>query len=241
MKRDYSISIAIATYNGEKYIKEQIDSILKQLNSDDEIIISDDGSSDNTIKIIKSINDKRIKVFDGPHNGVKQNFANAISKCSGEYIFLSDQDDVWMDNKVEVVLKNFDKENLSCIVHDCIVFDSNTNEEIEKSFYKIRNSKEGIIKNICKNSYIGCCMIFKKEFKEKILPIPNNIEMHDQWIGIICEKYGKSKFINDKLIKYRRHGNNVSKMHHHPLFTMIKNRIVFVNELLRRMKICNKK
>lgn len=232
MKRNYSISIALATYNGEKYIKEQIDSILKQLNNDDEIIISDDGSNDNTINIINSFNDKRIKIYDGPRNGVKQNFANAISKCTGSYIFLSDQDDIWMDNKVEIVLNNFEKENCSCIVHDCIVFDSNSNVILEDSFYKLRNSKKGIIKNIWKNSYIGCCMAFKNEIKEYILPIPNDIEMHDQWIGIICEKYGKSIFINDKLIKYRRHENNVSELKHHPLFTMIKNRWKFIFNLL---------
>ena len=84
MNRNYSISVAIATYNGEKYIKEQLESILKQLNKNDEIIISDDGSADKTIEIAKSFNDKRIKIINGPKNGVKQNFANAIKNCNGK-------------------------------------------------------------------------------------------------------------------------------------------------------------
>lgn len=234
MKRDYFISVAMATYNGEKYIREQLESILKQLNEDDEIIISDDGSTDNTINIIKSFEDKRIKIFHGPHNGVKQNFANAIYNCTGKYIFLSDQDDIWCNNKVNIVLKNFEKEKCMCIVHDCIVFDSNNNDNIYDSFYKYRNSGSGIIKNIWKNTYIGCCMAIDAMIKNIILPIPNNIEMHDQWIGLLCEKKSKSLFINDKLINYRRHNDNVTNMKHYSLWKMIKNRVKIMIELIRR-------
>lgn len=234
MKRDYFISVAMATYNGEKYIREQLESILKQLNEDDEIIISDDGSTDNTINIIKSFEDKRIKIFDGPRNGVKQNFANAIYNCTGKYIFLSDQDDIWCDNKINIVLKNFEKEKCMCIVHDCIVFDSSNDDVIYDSFYKYRNSGRGIIKNIWKNTYIGCCMTIDARMKNTILPIPNDIEMHDQWIGLLCEKEGKSLFINDKLINYRRHNDNVTNMKHYSVWRMIKNRVRIMIKLIRR-------
>lgn len=234
MKRDYFISVAMATYNGEKYIREQLESILKQLNEDDEIIISDDGSTDNTINIIKSFGDKRIKIFDGPRNGVKQNFANAIYNCTGKYIFLSDQDDIWCDNKINIVLKTFEKEKCMCIVHDCIVFDSSNDDVIYDSFYKYRNSGRGIIKNIWKNTYIGCCMTIDARMKNTILPIPNDIEMHDQWIGLLCEKEGKSLFINDKLINYRRHNDNVTNMKHYSVWRMIKNRVRIMIKLIRR-------
>ena len=227
------VSVAMATYNGEKYIKQQIDSILNNLDENDEIIISDDGSTDNTKNIIEEYNDSRIKLIDGPKNGLKQNFANAINNCNGKYIFLSDQDDIWMNDKVEKVIKTFEKEKCMCVIHDCEVFDSETGNIIYDSFYKFRNSKKGIIKNIWKNSYIGCCMAIDSKMKQYILPIPNDIEMHDQWIGVLSEKYGKSCFINDKLIKYRRHSNNVSEMHHYPLMKMIKNRIVFIRKVLK--------
>ena len=233
MKRDYFISVAMATFNGEKYIKEQLESILCQLTKEDEIIISDDGSKDNTIKIIKSLKDKRIKIINGPQNGVKQNFANAISSCNGKYIFLADQDDIWKDKKVEKVLHAFEKEKCLCVVHDAKVFDSDSNEIIMDSFYEFRNSKSGIIKNIIKNSYIGCCMAFDSCIKNKILPIPNDIEMHDQWIGIMCEKYGKSIFSNDQLVLYRRHGNNVSDMKHYPLMKMVMNRLIFIIKIMK--------
>ncbi len=234
MKRDYFVSVAMATYNGEKYIKEQLDSILSQLNVDDELIISDDGSTDNTLNIIEAYHDRRIKIYNGPRKGVKQNFANAISHCNGKYIFLSDQDDTWTENKIVIMLEAFENnEQVKVVVHDNVIVDENMNI-IEESFYKLRNSKPGIIKNIIKNSYIGCCMAFDASLKEKILPIPNNIEMHDQWIGIICEKYGKSVFIKDRLINYCRHGDNVSSLNHYPLSKMLKNRFIFIKELLKK-------
>ena len=99
------ISVCMASYNGEKYIKEQIDSILKQLSDEDELVISDDGSTDNTLSVIQSIHDKRIKLIhnQGEH-GYSRNFENALKNSKGDYIFLSDQDDVWKDNKVETIL-----------------------------------------------------------------------------------------------------------------------------------------
>ena len=192
MDSNIRVSVAMATYNGEKYIKEQIDSILTNLKENDELVISDDGSKDRTREIIAEYikNDSRIKLIDGPKNGVKQNFANAISNCNGEYIFLTDQDDIWVDNKVELVLKCFNKEKCTLVIHDNQVI--NENEEVViPSFFEYRKSGAGKFKNIWKNTYIGCCMAFKSEIKKDILPIPNNIEMHDQWIGIVNEMVRK--------------------------------------------------
>lgn len=229
-----NVSIAMATYNGQKYIKEQIDSILVNMIDGDELIISDDGSKDNTINIIKSYSksDSRIKLFENKYeHGVKKNFENALLNCNNSIIYLSDQDDIWTDDKIEKTIKYFEKYNL--IIHDCTVINENNNIIID-SFYKYRKSKSGIIKNIVKNSYIGCCMAFKKDLLEKILPIPNNIEMHDQWIGIKAEQNGKVLFIKDKLIKYRRHSNNTSELKHYPLIKMLKNRLVLIRELLKK-------
>ena len=223
------VSVAMATYNGEKYIKEQINSILKNLKQDDELVISDDGSKDNTIRIIQEYQkeDSRVKLFEGPKKGVKQNFANAIEKSNGEYIFLADQDDVWNDNKVKKVLKVFEEKDVTLVIHNCEIVNENL-EKTDKTFFEFRNSGKGIIKNIWKNTYIGCCIAFRASMKDKILPIPNDIEMHDQWIGIINEKYGKSYFLDECLIKYRRHGDNVSKMKHYGLGKMIRNRAAFL-------------
>lgn len=236
MRRNYKISVAMATYNGEKYIKEQVLSIVNQLNKEDELIISDDGSIDCTLKIIKSLAKKysQIKILEGPKKGVKANFNNAILHCSGKYIFLADQDDIWLDKKVETVLKCFENNDCVCVVHDAYVKDKKLKETLIDSFHDYRKSSSGILKNIYKNRYLGCCMAFSKQLKNEILPIPDNIEMHDQWIGIICERYGKSIFIKDKLIAYRRHDENVSSMNHYPLLKMIKNRKILIYELIKR-------
>lgn len=226
------ISVAMATYNGEKYIKEQVTSILINLRNDDELIISDDGSTDKTRSIIKSFNDKRIILLDGPKKGLKQNFSNAIAHTTGDIIFLCDQDDEWMKNKVSTVLEYFETSDIILLQHDAIVVNSK-NEVLFESFAEHRNVKTGILKNIVKNSYHGCCMAFRKDLKEKILPIPNDIYLHDQWIGLIAELNGKTTFIPEKLIKYKRHEDNASSFEHLPIKQMIKNRFQIVRGLLR--------
>lgn len=226
MKRDYCISVAIATYNGEKYIKEQLISILNQSIPVDEIIVSDDDSTDDTIKIVNSLKDNRVKIIEGPKKGIKKNFENAIKNTTGDYIFLSDQDDIWINNKVEKVLNAFENNDCTLVIHNADIVDNELNS-INKSVFEWRKSRKGIIKNIIKNTYVGCCMAFEKDLIKYIIPIPNDIEMHDQWIGIINEKkYGKSLFISDKLIKYRRHNDNSSSMKHYSLIKMIKNRVL---------------
>lgn len=227
------VSVAMATFNGEKYITDQIASILQNLEENDELIISDDGSTDHTIKKIKAFKDKRIVLLNGPHKGIKQNFANAISHCSGKYIFLADQDDFWKPNKVKTVLKAFEKYDALLVQHDCNLIQVETGKEILNSFFEFRNCGPGVVKNIIKTTYIGCCMAFDASIKNQVLPIPDKIDMHDQWIGIISDHFKKSIFIPEKLIEYRRHEGTASDcFHHYPIKKMIKNRI----ELIKRYR-----
>lgn len=231
MDESNRVSVAMATYNGEKYIKEQIESILKNLQKNDELVISDDGSNDSTLNIINSFGDKRIKLIKGPGKGIKQNFNNAIKNTKGDYIFLSDQDDIWMDNKVDMVLKKFAEDNYALIQHDAIVIDGKKNTIID-SVFEHRKSRRGIIKNIIKNSYQGCCIAFKKELKKEILPIPEYIYLHDQWIGMVAEVNGKVLFLKESLIKYRRYEENNSSFKHLPIKQMILNRIRYLRAIL---------
>lgn len=243
-KRDYYISVAMATYNGERYIKEQLDSIIKNLKENDEIVISDDESTDNTLNIINTMNDSRIKLLNGPKNGVIKNFENAVKNCTGKYIFLADQDDVWVNNKVETVLEKFEKEKCEAIVHDACVVNGDMTKIIIPSYFKFRKTKEGRVINIIKPSYLGCCMAFSSQMCKYILPFPNSIEMHDRWIGSVCDMYGKVKFIDESLIKYRRHENNVSKMKRNVIVTIMKNRLILIallNKLRKNKKISDYK
>lgn len=203
------ISVCMATYNGEKYIEEQLVSILNQIGVEDEVIISDDNSTDTTLEIIKKINDSRIKIFNNVGTGVIQNFENAIKNASGEFIFLSDQDDIWEPNKIRICLDDF-RMGYDLILSDCSIFESTTGKIIEESFFRFNASKKGIANNIIKNSYIGCCMAFTNELKQKVLPFPKTIPMHDSWIGLIGEIFFKVNYNNSKLIRYRRHLENVS-------------------------------
>lgn len=228
------VSVALASYNGEKFIKEQIDSILVNLRADDELIISDDGSLDGTIDIIKAFKDERITLLSGPKSGVKKNFENAISHCTGDIIFLCDQDDVWSDKKVETVLSEFEDESVSVVVHNCSLSNEDGGQLLD-SYFDYRKSGPGYFKNIVKNSYMGCCMAFRAKFLNSILPIPNDIEMHDQWIGLICEKLGRSVYIPHKLIVYRRHESNASDcFNHYGTGRMIKNRLTLLSCLWGR-------
>jgi len=202
------ISVCIATYNGEKYIKEQLNSILGQLSENDEIIISDDGSFDRTLDIIKSIDDMRIKVLE--NQSFKSsifNFENALNHSIGDIIVLSDQDDIWKENKIEVITK-FMKFN-DLVISDAEIIDEKGNV-IQNSFYSLNNSKNGFVNNLWKNSYLGCTMAFNSKILKKALPFPKDTPMHDWWIGLIGAMYGKTSLIDEKLVSYRRHSENVS-------------------------------
>ena len=203
------ISVCIATYNGERYIRQQIESIVCQLNVDDEIIVSDDGSTDGTLDIVKGIGDKRIKIIEGP--GRKSpilNFEYALKASKGDFIFLSDQDDVWKPDKVEICMEWL--KIYHCVVSDAEVTD-NRLKPLYPSLYAIMQVRQGRIYNtIWKNGYTGCCMAFRRNVLEASLPFPKDIPMHDIWIGNVAAYKYNVIFIPDRLIHFRRHENNIS-------------------------------
>ena len=205
-----SVSVAMASYNGEKYIKEQLESILKQLKDTDEVIISLDPSTDATEQVIH---------------------------CKNDIIFLSDQDDIWLDGKVEGVLSAF-KEDTMVVMHDATIVD-NDYKVLMPSFFKMKNVNTGFIHNLIKNGYIGCCMAFRRELVKYIVPIPTKIYMHDQWIGMVGDECGENVLIQKSYLYYRRHGDNVSEIHHGTILEMLVKRIHALEayfELKRRLK-----
>lgn len=201
------ISVALATYNGEQYIAEQLASILSQLKENDEVIISDNNSTDKTISIIKDFNDKRIRIYLCSKKSVISNFENALNNVSGDIIFLSDQDDVWLENKVSTVLKYLQTYDL--VMTDSIIADENL-QTINASFYNIKKAGKGVIKNLISNTYQGSNMAFKKKILGVALPFPKSIPMHDSWLGLVGEYFFSVYFIPEKLSLYRRHSTNAS-------------------------------
>lgn len=230
-------SICITTYNGEKYIKAQLDSILIQLNVDDEIIISDDGSTDQTLKIINEYDDKRIKLLNHrqttksvrfPFYKTTKNIENALVHAKGDLIFLVDQDDSWLSTKMQIVTEELDSS--LCFLHDCIVVDQNGNE-LAPSYFDRNKSSLGIIPNLWKNSYLGCCMTIRKELLKTALPFPEIPVPHDIWLGLMAEWNGNTKMINNKLLYYRRHTSNQST-------ASGKSKLDYLYRIQYRLNIC---
>jgi glycosyltransferase involved in cell wall biosynthesis len=209
----------MASYNGAKFISSQISSILKQLGNDDELIISDDGSSDNTIEIINSFDDERIILLNHTRNDkirkktythylVSSNFENALQFCTGDIIFLADQDDIWIENKISNMMPFF--ETYSLVMSDCSILDQESTREQNSFFNEKIILPRGLVKNIVKPIYHGCCLAFRREILNVALPFPEKMILHDSWIGILGENFGKVKFIDEKLVLYRRHFSNSS-------------------------------
>jgi len=208
------VSIVMTTYNGEKFIRKQLDSIVNQTYKNLEIIICDDCSSDNTIDIIKAYQkkDKRIKLYINEKNlGFTKNFEKAISLCNGDYIALADQDDIWRLNKIEVMIKNIDDAIL--VYGDEKIIDENDNI-IANSFFEFEefNKSDNCYKKfLCSNYIPGHNMMFKKELILKIIPIPKELLYHDMWITILAAKNGNIKYIDKTLGYYRQHTENISR------------------------------
>lgn len=239
------ISVCMATYNGSKYIESQLLSILNQLSLDDEIIISDDGSSDNTLSIIASLRDSRIKVIEHsrtwlPENTpvitrVKKSFECALKLASGDYIFLSDQDDEWLPERVSSSLKYLVKD-FNLVVSNCVVVDEDDNV-LFSSYYDLISPSDKLLRTIQKSSFHGCCMAFNRNMLKYIQPFPDKNIGHDTWIGMVCILKGRVRFIEQPYIKYRRHNNTVTQCgfkSNRPLMVKIKYRVDLVVSILAR-------
>jgi glycosyltransferase involved in cell wall biosynthesis len=228
------ISVCMATYNGDKYIKKQLESILYQLDINDEIIISDDSSIDDTLEIIESFNDTRIKLdknqkFQSPIF----NFENAIKHSEGDIIILSDQDDIWHFNKIEIIKKSITSHKICLQMYNGNCIDSSGNV-IKNDLFNYLGVEYGLLSNIKKNSFIGCNVAFSKELLKVILPFPKDIPMHDMWIGSCAYLFGEVKFIDNKIFSYRLHENNFTGKAT-SFFQKIKWRILLVKNLAIRM------
>lgn len=213
------IDILLATYNGEKYLREQIDSILNQTYKNIRLIVSDDCSKDGTRKILEEYKnkDERIKVYYQEKNlGVVKNIEFLLGKVESPYYMLADQDDYWLPEKAEKSLETLKNNNADLVFGDLQVVDENLNTMYE-SFNdymllsrKINKYIDSYKVNYLYNCVTGCTVLAKKETIEKILPLPTNSKylIHDHWIGLMASLNGKLAYMPEKYIKYRQHGNN---------------------------------
>ncbi len=204
------ISVCIATYNGEKYIREQICSIASQLEDGDEIIVSDDHSLDGTLKVIADLHIPIVRVVTNEgEQGFASNFQNALNQAKGDYIFLSDQDDVWKPNKVSVCMQALATHDF--VISDAEVVDASLHT-INPSYWQMRRSSKNFFVNLMRFSHVGCCFAFRRNVLDVALPLPSDHRLctHDNWLGLVGMAFFSCAFVSEPLISFRRHSGNTS-------------------------------
>lgn len=232
----------MASFNGARFIREQLDSILSQLGPDDEVIVSDDGSTDGTIEIVEGYDDPRIRLlrFQRDKTGfrvpelVGANFENALKYAKGEFIFLSDQDDIWLPDKVTIMCRALQTSTVA-VSNAWLMPDGDRNgcrllyrDRIPLRNYFLRRGK-----------YYGCCTAFRREMLAFLLPFPRKMPLHDSWIGLVSELMGRACFIPEPLIYHRIHGANTSENHHFPLWYKIAYRLHMLRHIYGRVIRCS--
>ena len=227
------VSVCMATYNGAAHFREQLDSILGQLLPHDELVIVDDCSSDTTLELLSTMSDARMKVHVNEVNlGVVRSFEKALGLASSELIFLSDQDDIWMPQKVERCVASLSS-GMTLVISDAYILADDV--VTLDTFYGFRRSGPGLLRNYFKNSFIGCCLAFRRDLLNIALPFPTGIPMHDAWLGIMASAVGQVEFLPERLILYRRHANNVTSMKRSRLGVIAASRFQFLRAILTRL------
>ena len=214
-----SISVAMCTYNGEAYIREQLVSILGQTRAPYELVICDDCSSDDTLSLVKSLTSGSgfpVRIFRQESNvGVNQNFATAISMCSGDYIALADQDDIWERNKLHLfsqAISGYGENRPALIFSDVRLVDAEgslVDKRYADTIKEDRHEGQYWLKLAFGNFIPGCSLLFDSRYAKAVLPIPGEAVLHDWWIALLISLTGSVVFIDRQLIAYRIHeGNN---------------------------------
>ena len=235
------VSVCMATYNGEKFIKKQLVSILDELDQHDELVIVDDCSKDQTVQIIKSCNDNRIKLYINNINHREVfSFNKAISFSKNRYIFLSDQDDIWIKGRISKMKNNLSK---TYLVSSNFRWINELDEEINIDYGGVdKKSSKKNIKNILdiyigKTNYYGCAMAFERSILDYAFPIPSNVESHDLWFALVGNILRKNIHINDYTLLKRNHTNNAtSTISNRSIFKKIFSRVVFSLNIITIIK-----
>ena len=239
------VAILLSTYNGEKYLKNQLDSLMAQSYKDFEIIARDDGSADDTVEILKSYG---IKLLETNENlGAKSSFATllnyTVEHSDAEYFMFCDQDDVWSEYKVEKTLTKMQEmeqqfSDIPLLVHtDLEVVDEKLNT-INSSFYtfqKINPFEDNLNKFLVQNSITGCTIMINRELAQKCLPIPSKAIIHDWWIGLVASKFGKIGYLNSPTIQYRQHNNNTVGAKGFSIYMIVKKiYMLFTSDIVKQ-------
>ena len=212
------VSVAMTTFNGAKYLAEQIDSILAQTYSDFELVICDDCSTDSTRSILKEYEqkDRRVKLhFNGTNLGFKKNFEQALQFCTGEFVAFADQDDVWTKNHLEALLSCIGEHDIAC--SNSVLVDENLkplNADMKTicHFTSVPEDKSKLFFYfLFGNNFVqGATSLIRRDFLMKIMPIPDFVSFHDYWFAINAATCNGITYLEDFTLFYRQHGNNIT-------------------------------
>lgn len=213
------IAVVMTTFNGDKYLVEQLESIISQTLRPSEIIVCDDGSSDDTIQILKRYSERKILVHHQNEQrlGVVKNFTKATTLVStAEYIAFADQDDVWLPNKLEELVNKMlcstDQAKPAMVFSDASIIDR-SGHVLKSSLWKefgIHPRRQTFRTLLTRNIVPGCMMLINSKMKELFLSIPEAAYMHDAWVTFLAFAYKNYAFVDEPLVKYRQHESNVT-------------------------------
>jgi glycosyltransferase involved in cell wall biosynthesis len=229
------LSVCMAAYNGARFIAAQAQSVLAQLGSADELIVADDASTDETVAILEGFRDRRLRVLrHGQNAGVIKAFESALRQAAGEIIFLCDQDDIWRKDKVARVLAAFQNSaGATLVLTNGELMDGEGNS-LGEALHTGARLPLGVAANLIRNRFQGSAMAFRREILDAALPFPAGIPMHDSWIGLVNALVGRTVYLPEGLIFYRRHGNNATSRQHGPIHRMIAQRWSLFKALVSR-------
>jgi glycosyltransferase involved in cell wall biosynthesis len=237
--RRMTLSVCMATYQGEAYVERQLRSILDQLGPTDEVVVVDDCSRDRTVEVVERLADPRVVVHRNPVNRREVfSFGRAIELARGEVIFLADQDDVWLPGRVELMASRLKTSGAALATSNFewmdaderplqVAFDGVSSRTSTHHFGNIMDIFIG------KTNYFGCAMAFTRALVPLIVPIPAYVESHDLWIAQAANQIGANLHIDEKTLRKRRHGSNTtSTVSTRSLSAKLKSRWIFLRSML---------
>lgn len=209
------LSVCMATYNGERFIAEQIGSILPQLGPDDEVLVNDDQSRDDTVALLHGLGDRRISVVVNRERlGHVRNFQAAASRATGDIVFFSDQDDRWAPDKVARTLAIFDAEPRALMVHHALRLIDETGQPLGRTISPIATGLQPpaafLARQLRRGQTYGCASAVRREALPVLLPFPASVYAHDHWMAISMAVCGGLFMSDAQLIDYRQHAHNLS-------------------------------
>jgi hypothetical protein len=207
-----AVSVVMAAFNGQRYLPAQLASILDELQPGDELVVVDDASTDATAALLAACAAPCLRVSRNPRNaGVRVSFERGLRLARHDLILLADQDDVWLPGKRDTLVAALtSSQDVALALSDAQVIDGD-GRLMQPSFMSARGGfRGGILSTLVKNRYLGCTMALRRCVLARALPFPDDIPMHDMWLGAIARTMGRVIYLDQPLIQYRRHGGNAS-------------------------------